>query len=165
MSRRWHSLKMFAFAVAFALGAPQFAAAYQAVIPTPADLQAFAAQAAKEKKPLVVLFEAEDCPYCKRVMQEYLNPMSKSKEYQDKVRFLRVDVGSKATLKDFHGQNTTQADFARSFRVQLVPTVIVFAPNGRPVSDPIVGFSSPDYYGYYLDQAIDAGVAKVRGGK
>lgn len=145
------------------LGMPA-AVSSQTIIPEPTNLQALATQAAKEKKPVLVLFEAQGCPYCERVMREYLEPMAKNAEYRSKVRIVRLDTGSEAPLTDFQGRKTTQADFARSYRARLTPTVIVFTPDGKPASEPLVGFNNPDYYGFYLDKAIDAGVEKTRQG-
>ena len=160
-------LKKFLTGVVFCLGlglsAMPAAVSSQSIIPEPANLQTLASQAASEKKSIVVLFEAEGCPYCERVMREYLEPMAKNAEYQKKVRIVRLDTGSKAPLTDFQGRKTTPADFARTYRARLTPTVIVFTPDGKPASDPLVGFSNPDYYGAYLDKAIDAGVEKTRG--
>lgn len=136
----------------------------QSLIPEPANLQALASQAGKEKKPVVVLFEAQGCPYCQRVMHEYLEPMAKNAEYRAKVRIVRLDTGSAAPLTDFQGHKTTPADFARIYQARLTPTVIVFTPDGKPASSPLVGFNNPDYYGFYLDKAIDAGVEKTRKG-
>ncbi|MEK8089753.1 thioredoxin family protein [Thermithiobacillus plumbiphilus] len=158
-------LKKFLTGMLFCLGvaAMPVAVSSQSIIPEPANLQTLASQAASEKKSIVVLFEAEGCPYCERVMREYLEPMAKNAEYRKKVRIVRLDTGSQAPLTDFQGRKTTPADFARTYRARLTPTVIVFTPDGKPASDPLVGFSNPDYYGFYLDKAIDAGVEKTRG--
>jgi len=37
-----------------------------------------------------------------------------------------------------------------------------FDPQGHEVADPIVGLVTVDYYGGYLDQAIDTSIAKIR---
>ena len=46
--------------------------------------------------------------------------------------------------------------------MRLTPTVMVFDGEGHPLTKPVIGVSTPDYYGSFLDQAIDQGVQLVR---
>ena len=57
---------------------------------------------------------------------------------------------------------TTQAQFAMRYRVQMVPTVMLFDAQGNVLATPLVGLTTVDFYGGYLDQAIDEAVSKVR---
>jgi hypothetical protein len=47
-------------------------------------------------------------------------------------------------------------------QVRLVPTVLVVDTRGEPVAAPIVGLLAPDFYQLYLEQAVEAGVLKLR---
>jgi thioredoxin-related protein len=53
-------------------------------------------------------------------------------------------------------------DFAKRYGIRAVPTVIVFDGGGAQVTQPLVGLSSVDFYGLYLEQAIEAGLLKMR---
>jgi len=35
-------------------------------------------------------------------------------------------------------------------------------PRGETLAEPLVGFGTPDYYGYFLDERIDAALAQLR---
>lgn len=141
-----------------------FAAAPAAAQMTQArDLAADARLAAERRIPLLLLFSDTGCPWCERARQEFLLPMQRNPEYQAKVMMREIVVDSAATLVDFDGNKTTQAQFARRSRISMMPTVMLFGPRGQTLAEPVVGFGSSDYYGYFLDQSIDAALAGLRG--
>ena len=129
------------------------------------DLAADARQAAARRIPLLVLFSEAGCQWCARARQEFLLPMQRNPEYDAKVIMREVGVDSSAALVDFAGRKTTQAEFARSHRVLMVPTVVLLGSRGETLAEPLVGFRVADYYGYHLDQRIDAALAQVRGNR
>ena len=129
------------------------------------DLAADARQAAARRIPLLVLFSEAGCPWCARARQEFLLPMQRNPDYQAKVMMREVGIDNPAALIDFAGKTTTQAEFARSYRVLMVPTVVLVGPRGEALAEPLVGFRTADYYGYYLDQRIDAALAQLRGSR
>ena len=121
------------------------------------------AQSARAKQlPIMVLFSSSDCHYCKRVLQEFLIPMTRNAEYDTKVIMRQIEIGSGATLRDFSGRVTTHSDFALLNKIHLVPTVKFFDADGRELAAPIVGLLTPDFYGGYLDQAIDLSLEQLR---
>jgi len=126
------------------------------------DLAADARLAAKRKIPLLLLFSEAGCPWCERARQGYLLPMQRNPEYRAKVIMREVEIGKSAALVDFAGNKTTQAEFSRRNRISMMPTVQLFGPRGEPLGEPLVGFGSEDYYGYFLDQRIDAALAQLR---
>jgi len=126
------------------------------------DLAADARLAAERKIPLLVLFSEAGCPWCERARQEFLLPMQRNPEYQGKVMMREVGTDNPAALVDFTGERTTQAQFARRHRVSMMPTVMLLGPRGETLAEPLVGFGSADYYGYFLDQRIDAALAQLR---
>jgi hypothetical protein len=73
-----------------------------------------------------------------------------------------VGTDNSAALLDFAGNKTTQAEFARRHQVTMVPTVMLLGPRGEALGEPLVGFGSADYYGYFVDQRIDAALARLR---
>lgn len=118
--------------------------------------------AAARKIPLLVLFSEAGCAWCERARQEFLLPMQRNPEYRAKVMMREVGADDSATLVDFAGNATTQAHFARAHRISMTPTVLLFGPRGEALGEPLVGFGSADYYGYFLDQRIDAALAQLR---
>jgi len=126
------------------------------------DLAADARLASQRKIPLLLLFSETGCPWCERTRQEFLLPMQRNPEYQAKVMMREVVIDSPAVLVDFAGNRTTQAEFARRQRVTMMPTVMLLGPRGETLAEPLVGFRGADYYGYFLDQRIDAALAQLR---
>jgi thioredoxin-related protein len=120
---------------------------------------------AQEKNGVVlVIFSGEYCGYCERVLNEFLIPMSRNPDYQNKLVMRRVDNTGMTTVKGFDGAVEDHRKFTSEQGVGMVPTVMLFDKDGKRLGKPLVGLTTVDYYGYYLDQAIDQALAKVRGG-
>lgn len=121
------------------------------------------AKAAQEKQvPILVMFGRRNCAFCDQLLKEFLVPMRHNPEYDAKVIMRQVDAGSSASLKEFSGKKTTHARFSRANKIQLTPTIKLFDAAGHELTEPLVGLSTPDYYGGFLDQRIDEALAKVR---
>jgi thioredoxin-related protein len=132
-------------------------------VPYAFDLQKDAALAKEKKGVVLVIFSGAHCSYCETVLNEFLIPMSRNADYQAKVVMRKVEASSTLVMKDFHGSKIPHRSFAGDKGARMVPTVMVFDTEGKLLSKPVVGLGTIDYYGYYLDQAIDKGLALVRG--
>jgi len=134
-------------------------------LPEPVDLRASATDAAARGRMLLVLFSETGCQYCERLRREYLLPMQRNAEVQQKLAFFQVDVNADTALRDFAGQPTTQAALARRYGIRIMPTVMLLGSNGETLAEPLVGFTSSDFYGAYLDERISAARANLAGRK
>jgi thioredoxin-related protein len=131
-------------------------------IPYARDLRADAAQAQKRQVPIMVVFSDSGCPYCELVIDYYVKPMSRSSEYADRV-IIRVVEGDVARyLKDFGGKEVSHEAFADRYGVTFTPVVKFFDPTGKELVPELAGFTSEDFYGYYLDEKIDQSRAQLR---
>ncbi len=155
------ALRTVLWIVAWALPAAAQAAAPDAV-PTSVDLRKDAAAARGINGAVLVAFVGEQCRYCERVLKEFLTPMSGNSEYRHKVVMRRVETQSHAPLRGFNGEETTPSEFAQTHGVRLTPTILLFDEKGQPLGKPLIGLGPVDYYGFYLDQAIDGALEKVR---
>lgn len=126
-------------------------------------LEARTAQA--RKVPILVMFGRRNCAFCDQVLNEFLVPMQHNTEYDTKVIMRRIDIGSSARLRLFSGKNTTHAHFAKENNIFLTPTIKLFDAEGNELTEPLIGLTTPDYYGGFLDQRIDEALAKVRAAK
>ncbi len=126
------------------------------------DFSADGRAAGETRRVIVVLFSASGCPWCHRVRAEYLLPLLANPADAARIIVREVDIDARAALADFSGAVTTHAAFAGRHEVRFVPTVLVLGPDGERLAAPLVGFGTADYYGYYLDGRIDAGLAKLR---
>jgi len=132
------------------------------VISVAKDLHHDAQLALRTGVPVLIIFTSPGCSYCERVMKNYLIPMQRNRDYASKVLIRRVEIDSTKPLTGFDGKATSGQQYAASLKVKFTPTIIVFTPNGTPAGDPLIGLGPEDYYGGYLDAAIDAGLAKMR---
>jgi thioredoxin-related protein len=131
-------------------------------VPYARNLQRDGELAKKKNGVVLVMFAGEYCGYCERVLNEFLIPMSRNPDYQKKLVMRRVDNTGLTTVKDFDGSVEDHRRFTSALGVNMVPTVMLFDRSGKPLGKPLVGLTTVDYYGYFLDQAIDAALAKVR---
>lgn len=133
-------------------------------LPMALDLQADARQAREQRVPILVIFGSATCPHCHRALKEYLVPMHNNAEYRGKVIMRYVEAGSALKLNDFSGAATNHKAFTKMNNVAVTPTIKLFDSTGAEVSEPLVGLLSADFYGAYLDRAIDEGLARIRTG-
>lgn len=131
-------------------------------VPMAHDLSSDARAALDKGGVVLVAFVGSDCGYCETVLNEFLIPMTLNPDYQGKLVMRRVVARAPDELKDFNGKASSHGQFAGRNGVRLVPTVMLFDDKGRLLAKPLVGLSTVDYYGYYLDQAIDTAIGKVR---
>ena len=134
-------------------------------IPLVNDFTLEAKTAQAREVPILVMFGRRGCPFCDQVLKEFLQPMQRNAEYDAKVIMRQIDAGSSAKLRDFSGKLTSHARFAAENKIKLVPTIKLFNAEGKELTEPLVGLSTPDYYGGFLDQRIDEALAKVRAAK
>ncbi len=131
-------------------------------LPLVSDLEAIAKLAHAQRTPIFVAFTLKRCPYCTVARRDYWVPMNASAKWRGKVIMVELEIDGTPALRDFDGKSTSARDFARRFGVRSVPTVIVFDAFGAPASSPMVGLAASDFYSLYLEQAVEAGVTKMR---
>jgi thioredoxin-related protein len=125
------------------------------------DLAADAAQAACNGQPLVLMFSADYCTYCHIVRDQYLRPLLEDERYPG-IIIRELTTTSNDPVKDFDGRMVTMQDLAFRYETYLVPVVVLLGPGGEILAERITGISSEDYYGYYLDEALQSAAEKVR---
>ena len=130
------------------------------VPPVIRDLRAEAAAAAKQHQPLLLFFTLAGCPYCERVRREYLGPMSRDAAQSGRVLIRELPI--EASLTGFDGAPHSAREIAATYKISLFPTVILVDAHGTEIAEPLVGFSSPDFYGGLLDGRIDTANQKIK---
>ena len=131
-------------------------------LPVATDLHADGATSARERKPILLFFDRRECPYCERALREYLVPMSQD-AWRNRAIFRQIDIDRPLPVVDFDGTSTTHDRIAVRHRVRFSPTVIVVGPDGNALSAPIVGLLTVDFYGAYLERALEEGVRSLPG--
>jgi thioredoxin-related protein len=129
------------------------------------DLVQAAATAKARRTPVLIAFMEQSCPYCAIARRDYLTPLQTDPKWQNRVLIREVEVDRNTTMRDFTGAKTTHRAYARSLGVKTVPTLIVFDANGERVAPPITGLLADDFYRLYMEQAIEAGLTRMRRGR
>jgi thioredoxin-related protein len=132
-------------------------------VPMAKDLQQDGRTAQTLHGVVLLALVAENCVYCEHVLNDFLIPMSKNPSYQQRVVMRRVLISDLDDVHGFDGKTTTPAELADRYGAHFNPTIVLLDSAGNRLVKPLIGFNSPDYYGMYLDEAIDAAVTKVRG--
>lgn len=102
------------------------------------------------------------CPYCAVARRDHLEPLQADPQWRGRVIILEIETDRGTRLRDFSGNATTHRAFARSHGVTRVPTLLVFDGEGKAAAAPISGLLSQDFYRLYIEQAIEAGIERMR---
>jgi len=108
-------------------------------------------------KVLVLLFSQPDCHYCDQVRTDFLLPLQHQQRPELAIRELKIP-GSGDVLDPLNERLSADA-FARRYAISFFPSVLMLSMQGDALAAPLIGISSPDFYGYYLDQAIEQALA------
>lgn len=114
----------------------------------------FDSLAADDTRALLMLFSQPDCAYCDLVRNEFLLPLHQQPPQGLQIRELKVP--GTQPVNDADGQALSARELAHRYGINFFPSVLLIAPDGRALGAPLVGISSRDFYGHYLDQAITA---------
>jgi thioredoxin-related protein len=117
------------FSVSWAVGADGF------FDQTLGDFQGELDAAKKAGKDGVLLMvEAEGCPYCRRMRTTILNREDVQQYYRQHFLIFSVDILGAVPVTDFSGKETTEKRFAQSLRVVATPTFLFIAPDGSELA-------------------------------
>lgn len=130
-------------------------------LPHADDFAALAKEARARRAPIVIAFVQASCNYCAIAKRDYLVPMHRDAKWREQIVMREVDLDRNAPFRDFNGAATFPSDFSRRYGVNRVPTVVVVNHRGELLAPPIVGLLTEDFYGFYLEEAIAAGIAKL----
>ena len=127
-----------------------------------ADLSQLSALAKAERKLIMLEISASYCEFCRKLEENIIKPMLRSGDYEEDVLIRRFEIDRFAALKDFNGLPVSNDELAKRWSIQVTPTLIFLNSQNQEVSDRIIGVNSLDYFGSYVDDAIDNGLAAIR---
>ena len=128
----------------------------------PTDLQAVGQEAQQRQLPILIMFSRDGCPYCDVVREEFLKPMLRSGDYTDRVIMLEVYSDSYTPIRDFNGQMISAEDLAHRYRAGFAPTVVFLNYQGKELVERLIGITTRDFYGGFLDDAIEESLQRLR---
>jgi len=127
------------------------------------DLETDADRASDQDVPILVMFSASYCGYCSIVKDDFLKPMLLSGEYSDKVIIRVLEIDGDEDIRDIDGKLIDPADIAERYNVQLTPTLAFVGGDGKELSEKMIGLTTVDFYGGYLDESINRSLMQIRG--
>jgi thioredoxin-related protein len=114
------------------------------------DIREDIEDAAAEDKRLMIYFYQDGCPYCERLIRDNFaqqDIVDKTRGYFD---VLAINMWGAREVTDLDGNEVTEADFARSLRVQYTPTLLMFDESGEVVAR-INGYFPPHRFRVALE--------------
>lgn len=93
-----------------------------------AELQAVRSEG---KKGLLLMFEAEGCPYCRRMRSEILSRKDVQSYFHGHFASFAVDILGDVAVTDPAGRETTEKRWAREQRIRATPTFVFLGVDGR----------------------------------
>ncbi|WP_026289567.1 thioredoxin family protein [Thioalkalivibrio sulfidiphilus] len=114
------------------------------------DIREDIEDAAAEGRRLMIYFYQDGCPYCERLIRDNFaqqDIVEKTREYFDVVA---LNMWGAREVTGLDGTDMTEADFARSVRVQYTPTLLMFDESGEVVAR-INGYFPPHRFRVALD--------------
>ena len=125
--------------------------------------QSVAQLAEREGRVVVVMVDQSDCPYCRRAESEFFASLLAGREYDDSVVFGKISIDPGETIIGAGGERISTRDFLSGLDASFTPTVLFLDADRNPLTKSMVGLSTPDFYGYYLERSIRDAIQALRG--
>ena len=112
------------------------------------DLKAEAADAKKAgKTAIMVMYEFEACPYCRRMKREVLSRSDVQAYFRKHFQLFQIDTLGDQTVTGFDGKNLIEKEFARAAGVHGTPTFIFYSlDDGKPLVTHVGGLYDPKQF-------------------
>ena len=124
--------------------------------------QSISLQSRDNSVPVVLLIDQKECPYCRRVESEFLAAIFASRKYENRVIFRKISIDPGETIIDSSGKSISTRSFVTPFGPKLTPTILFLNADKEEVSEKLIGLSTPDYYGFYLEKSIDEAILATK---
>jgi len=125
------------------------------------SLQVDALMSSEYRRPIIVFVSQPGCEYCHLLREQVLHPMIEAGILEGKSILREVSLDDGFVLIDFEGRKVSGREFAQRYGAFVTPTLLFLDSDGQEVSDPLVGISNIEYYGVYLDRAIDTATTEI----
>ena len=121
---------------------------------TPArELTAMLKRAAAREVVVLGFYTSHSCPWCVAVRREQLEPRLRSTDLP-KISIIEFDADSDVAFTLPDGRRQAARQWAHTLGFRLTPTLAALDRTAKPIVSPLVGYSSRDFYGAYLEEQI-----------
>ena len=126
------------------------------------DLARLGKSSEQTNRPILLLMSQEDCPSCKMLKREILNPMVLSGDYDNRIIMRELMIDSDIELRGFDGYKLDVSIIASDYVITTTPTMLFLGPDGKELTKRIVGINTPELFSFYVDKAIDKATTKLK---
>ena len=128
---------------------------FDSVLAEESDFQKLSLKMKEESLGLVLMFHAENCPYCAIMENEILSPMIRSGDYDKRVLIRKLQIDESRDIKDFAGMVVEPSDISDRYNASLTPTLVFLDYKGDQKAEMMIGINTVELFGAYLDAEID----------
>jgi len=107
----------------------------------------------------------DDCPYCKLLKSDVLNPMLLSGDYDERVIIAELMIDYDESIKGFNGELILPSAISADYQTWVTPTLLFVDYQGKEVYKRMIGVNTVEMFGFYLDEALDGALKAVRQGE
>lgn len=111
--------------------------------------------------PLLLEFSALGCEYCDLLEEEILKPILRNREYDQRVLIRKIMVDQESIISGFDGIPVSPAKLTYHYKVFVTPTLLFVDSHGNELTERMIGVTTLEMYGGYLDLALDASAEKL----
>ncbi len=121
----------------------------------PNELRLWLRQARAGLGVVAAMLTSHHCPWCKALRTEQLIPRIRSTTRPTLV-VLEFDIDNATTFELPDGKRTTAKAWGERYGLRVTPTLCMLDDLARPLPEPLVGYTSRDFYAAYLEDQIRA---------
>ncbi len=118
------------------------------------NLQQDGQLAAERDVPLLLMISAEECPYCKVMESDYLIPLLRNRDYDERVVIRKVYMDSFDDIIGFSGEAVAPTDLSQDYGVWVTPTLLFLDEKGKEVQKRMIGLGVRDFVSAYIDESL-----------
>ncbi len=126
------------------------------------DLQETALEAAHRHVPMLIMFSADYCGYCRKLERKFMLRLQEDPVYGQKVLIRKVMVDSPMPVTDFNGEDVIGFDIASHYGVEIAPSLVFLSCDGEQVADKLIGAGTEKNYWEKLIARVDTALQQVR---
>lgn len=131
-------------------------------VPIVHDMREISRLARDTNLPILLVFSADDCPYCDILESEIIKPMILSGDYTQRVLIYKMNINDVVDIHDFDGEKISTDSFAANRNSYLTPTMLFLDANGNELHPRILGINTIEMFGGRVDSAIALSLEKLR---
>lgn len=130
----------------------------QVMVTAASNLAADGVTAEREKRVIMMMVSQEFCPFCEDIKRDVIRPMLLGGDFKDQLMIRELSIDPGVELTDFAGAKRSGIDLAVEYNADLTPTLLFLSSEGRELSNRIIGYTTPAFFYYYVEESIKSAI-------